>query len=232
MVSADPALRMRFAWVVVLLACGERAVPGDDESGTSVDATSTTTGDAPSCEELLSDPDIGPSVDVIVRSESGATIWLDSQGCFFSPVLELASGGQSVPFYADDSIPGCDQYVESLVCDAGGNDCGEAFAGRMEPGSETESGWNGARIVDTVVDPACSPMPECPAMCQRRAAAETGVYEVSITAYRTCSGTCECDDPFEVCAIWGPVELGDPITVTAMIDYPTQTTAELVITDG
>ena len=91
--------------------------------------------------------------------------------------------------------------------------------GRIEPGGETESGRGGVRIVDT-------------ATCQRHVAAEPGVYEVSITAYRTCSGMCECDDPSEVCAVWYPVELGDPITITEMIDYPTPTTAALVLTDG
>ena len=43
---------------------------------------------------------------------------------------------------------------------------------------------------------------------------------------------CECDAPSEVCAVWYPVELGDPITITEMIDYPTPTTAALVLTDG
>jgi hypothetical protein len=50
--------------------------------------------------------------------------------------------------------------------------------------------------------------------------------------WRTCTGTCECDPPTsDVCGLWvGDEQLDDPVTFTAMIDYPAQTSVELVIT--
>lgn len=253
---------MKWIAAVALCACtlesksaGDEASSDDDgETDTSTDdggatmsaattnATVSATGseettDGLVCPEYASTPDIGPMVDVALRLETTAPVWLASSGCHASPELDIVGPGDVV---VDHRVSECAETCDAIVdfendqCFTGCPDCGTVTGERLEPGAEETARWLGRShsVVDVV--PACTGIDDenCPATCKLAEQSPAGTYELSLTVYRSCTGACECDgDPLPTCGLYGQVELGDPEVFTVTIDYPAQTTAELVITD-
>jgi hypothetical protein len=200
-------------------APSSEGTPGTGESG------------AAACEGYESpDVDPGPRVDAIIRSDATAPVYFDTSGCSNTPVLQITGpGGEPVPYLLGTL---CDAFIGGTECDVGVEDCAAPNGGRFEPAATTDAGWPGWTLSEVEVDPACAPEPNCPSTCQLMDQAPPGTYEIALTVFRSCTGTCECDDVLPVCGLFGANELGDPVTFTALVDYPAQTSVEIVITDG
>lgn len=232
--------------VLVLVACGSKAGT-DDGSGTepttsaSEGATASSTAaldetGAPACSEYASTPDIGPAVAITVRHEGTAPVFFEPHGCGGALTFAISdAAGTSVPYLLDaECSPNtCEGFVQASDCSVGCNDCAPPYAGRIDAGATGEGQWPGQRLEELELSPACAPASDCPATCVRPDRAPAGTYSIELTVWRTCTGTCECDAPTPgVCGLWtGDEQLDDPVTFTAMIDYPAQTSVELVITD-
>jgi hypothetical protein len=230
----------------VLLGCtlGSKSLGedgGDDGSGSAEGTASGETGSegtsgtgesgALACEGYDSpNTDPGPRVEVLVRSETTAPVYFGTSGCSNTPVLEvIGPGGEPLAVRLGTL---CDEFIGGTECNVGGEDCGTPNGGRLEPAATADAGWPGWTLTEVEVDPACAPEPNCPSTCQLMDQAPPGTYEIALTVFRSCTGTCECDGPTPVCGLFGANELGDPVTFTAIVDYPAQTSVEIVITDG
>jgi hypothetical protein len=217
---------------------GTATTTGSSATSATVSATgSEETTDGLECPGYVSTPDIGPVVDVALRVEKTAPIWLASSGCFASPELDIVGPGEVVIDHRiDECASTCDEILsgEDNLCFTGCPDCGSVTGERLEPGADETARWLGRShaIVDIV--PSCTGIADetCPPTCKVADQAAAGTYELSLTVYRSCTGACECDgDPLPACGLYGEVELGEPEVYTVTIDYPAQTTAEIVITD-
>lgn len=237
---------MTVVLALALAACGSK-VGTDDGSGTETEssasegtaapgtASSDETG-APACSEYASAPEIGPAVAISVRHEGTTPVFFEPHGC--GGALQFAifdAAGDGVPYLLDDEcFPNtCEGFVGASDCLVGCNDCAPPYAGRIDAGAVGEGQWPGRRLESLELSQACAPAAECAATCVRPDQAAAGTYAIELTVWRTCTGTCECDPPTsEVCGLWtGDEQLADPVTFTAMIDYPAETSVELVITD-
>jgi hypothetical protein len=250
-------MRLAFLGLFVILACGPSSPGGDDDGGpTSGDddddgATSADDDDddddgdesgapsstgAASCEMYEPVADIGPAVDITVRHDGTTPVFFDPYGCGGSLTFTItAGGGEPVPYLLDsECTPNtCDGFVAASDCFVGCNDCGVPSAGRIDAGGMGDSLWPGRINTELELLAECVPEGDCPDTCQRPEQAPPGTYEIAFTAYRTCTGTCECDGPSSgICSLWSYDEaLSDPVTFRATVDYPTQTAVEIVITD-
>lgn len=233
------------ALALVLVACGSKA--GTDD-GAGSETTAAASGDtappgtasdetgAPSCSEYDSTPDIGPAVTITVRHEGTAPVFFAPHGCGGALTFAITdAAGLDVPYLLDDEcFPNtCEGFVGAAECLVGCNDCAPPQAGRIDAGAVGEGLWPGRRLEALDLSPACATADDCPATCVRPDQAPPGTYAVALTVWRTCTGTCECDAPTSgVCGLWaGDEQLDDPAIFTAMLDYPAQTSVELVITD-
>lgn len=203
---------------------GSEGTPGSEGSSATGDSG------AAACEVYQSDEDIGPGVEVLVRSEATTPVYFDTHGCSDRPVLEITGpGGEPVPYLFGIL---CGEFIGDGECPVGTNDCGSPNGGRLEPAATDEAGWPGRWVTELEVDPACAPDPACPSTCDRMDQAPPGTYEIALTVYRSCTGTCECDGPAPACGLFGANERSEPVTFTATVDYPAQTSVEIVITDA
>lgn len=227
-------MRIYLAGVVIaMVACG----PGVEATETGAEGSgsgeSTTTG-APSCEMLDDTPDIGPRVSVSVRHDGTTPVFFRPHGCGGAITIAIRENGADVPWLIDgECTPNtCQGFVDQGDCSVGCNDCAPPQAGRIDAGAMGDATWPGSIATELAFD-ACAPAADCPATCLRRDQAAAGMYEVALTVYRTCTGTCECDGSGSgVCGLWsGDEQLSDEVTFTTALDYPTQTAVELVITD-
>jgi hypothetical protein len=211
---------------VFVVACGP--TPSDDDGGAEGSGGDGSSG-VVSCE--MYDPvlDIGPAVTVTVRHEGSAPIFVVPDGCFGSLAFEIVdSGGIAVPYLLDECEPRtCDGFVASTDCSVSCPNCGAPNAARIDPGATGESGWSGTRLIEMDLSSACAPASECPATCLRPEQAPPGTYEIRLVGYHTCTGPCECDGVPPL----GGEQLSDSIVFGNTIDYPTQTSVEIVITD-
>jgi hypothetical protein len=216
-----------------VVACGPS--PSDDDGGGKEGSGDDDSTGAPSCEIYDPDPDIGPAVTVTVRHEGTSPIYVIPTGCIGGLAFEIVdAGGGAVPYLLDECEPRtCDGFVASTDCSVSCPNCGAPNAARIDPGATGESGWSGARLIEMELSSACAPASECPATCLRPEQAPPGTYEIRLVGYRTCTGPCECDGgpPLGVCPLFGGEQLSDSIVFGNTIDYPTQTSVELVIVD-
>ena len=241
-------MRLASPVLIVLAACGPKtsADDGVDASGgatadtgsTDTGATPTTADEAgvPSCDVYDPAPDIGPAVTVTVRHEGTSPVFFIPHGCGGAITLAITNGSEKgMPYLLDgECFPNtCDGFVGAADCSVGCNDCAPPTAGRIDPGALAETAWPGRVLAALQLDPQCAPAEGCPATCVRPDQAPPDTYELALTVFRTCTGTCECDGPGPgVCGLWtGDEQVADPITFTAIIDYPAQTNAEITITD-
>lgn len=207
-------------------------------TGSTVSATSNgETTDGLVCPDYVSTPDIGPVVEISVRSESTVPVFLASSGCFATPQLDIIGPGEVVVDHRlSECADRCDDILsgEENSCLVGCPDCGTVSGERLDPGSQETARWLGRTnsVVDLV--PSCLGIDDeaCPATCKLSDQAPAGTYELSLTVYRSCTGECECDGgAVPTCGLYTQIALSDPEVYTVTIDYPAQTTAEIVITD-
>jgi len=233
-------MRLGLTFILATIACGPGAGDddgGDTTTGTDADtsASASTTG-APSCEMYEATPDIGPAIVVTIQHDGTTPVFFVPHGCGGALSLSITTqAGEPVPYLLDgECFPNtCDGFVGAFDCSVGCNDCAVPQAGRIDAGASGEATWPGRLLTQLDLLDTCAPAADCPATCVRPDQAPAGTYELTFTAYRTCTGTCECDGPSSgICSLWnGDEQLADPVTFTATIDYPTQTTAEILLSD-
>src|SRR5687768_10216465 len=181
----SPAIRLLATALV--LACGPAAGGAEDEGSATTEAAS--------CEMYEPPAEIGPAVSISVRHEGTQPLFFDPDGCGGSMVFEIDRAGMPVPYLLDSecSPNTCDGFVAASDCSVGCNDCAPPNAGRIDPGGEGEGSWPGRRTIELDLVDACAPAADCPETCVRPEQAEPGTYDITFTAYRTCTGTCTCD---------------------------------------
>lgn len=229
---------MRAGWisVLVLMACGPSS--GDDGTLETTSASTAPTG-AASCMDYDDTPDIGPAVTVAVRHDGTAPVYYAPVGCGGSLAFSITdAGGAMVPHLVDtECFPNtCEGFVEAAECSVGCNDCAPPTGGRMEPGAMTQETWTGTWLAQLPLQMECvTELGPCPSTCMRRDQAPAGTYTIELTVWRECTGTCECDGgpvPSGLCGLWtGDEQLTEPATFSVTVDYPAQTSVEIVITD-
>ena len=230
------------ALALALTACGTKTGTDDDAgsgSGSETATASSTASDdesaAAACEQYQPTPEIGPAVTISIRHDGTAPVYFAPHGCGGAITVAITdASGQSVPYLLDgECFPNtCDGFVGAADCSVGCNNCAPPYAGRLEAGATAEAQWPGRVLTSLELVDACAPASDCPDTCVRPDQAPAGTYALELTVWRTCTGTCECDPPQDVCGLWnGDEQLADPVTFTAMLDYPAQTSVELSITD-
>jgi hypothetical protein len=238
--------RAWLAAIVMIVGCGPDAGGSSDSSSSASDggsseasssgttAADTSTG-APSCFQYDPAPNDNPTVAISVHHDGTTPVFFMPHGCAGVIVVDVRRDDASLPWLLDEECTPntCDGFVAASDCSVGCNDCAAPNAGRIEAGVIGQSAWTGIVLTELPLDPACGPgAPDCPATCNRPDPAEAGTYELALTVYRTCTGTCECDTAGSaICGLFSGEQLSDPVTFTAMIDYPAQTSATITITD-
>lgn len=217
-------------------ACSPASSDTTGGSETTVAADSSTTAPGLACEEYRSTTEIGPAVSVTVRHDGGQPVFFMPQGCAAVMAFEVMSLDQDVlvPNVRSDCTPElCDDFmVASDDCFPGCPNCGTPGAGRIDPGATGSGEWSGTWLVPLEMNRECVSHNSCASTCQRADQAPAGPYTVGLTVYRMCEGGCECEgDDDGVCNLFGGTFLAYPQTFVATVDYPSQTTAEIVIVD-
>jgi hypothetical protein len=231
---------------VLFVACAADPDPADSDSGggsesssagsmTSTSSASSTTGVA-SCDEYASTPDIGPPVAVTVRHDGTAPVFFVPRGCGGALPLVVTDGaGEAIQHVlSEECSPNtCEDFLASGDCSVGCNDCAPPSAGRIEPAAMGSTAWPGRILTTLPLTADCAPAQTCPDTCVRPDQAPAGSYTLQLTVFRTCTGTCECEPgSASLCTLWSfDEELSSPATFTVAVDYPSQTAAEIVITD-
>lgn len=187
-----------------------------------------------SCDDYLSDGDIGPEVTITVRHDGSTPVYFNPVGCGGAfPIAIKPEGGEPFGYRLGECFPViCETFFDLPDCQQGRNDCEGPPGGRIDPAASRDSLWSGVMLTELQMTAECAPGDMCQSRCLREDQAPAGTYELELTVYTTCTGPCDCEgEPTDgVCQIWQyDAELSDPTTVTATIDYPAQTSAELVL---
>ena len=171
-------------------------------------------------------PDAAP-VQLQVRNDTDATVWLLWWSCAPFPVVIADASGDALPLASS--------------CSASGN-CAEAIAGACEvwcedhcdgvliglpPGELHTSEWDGRTGRREPVPEACS---SCLDECWLPTLPAAGRYVATAEVYDTCTQgrgePCECVDD---CEIRGGFEVGEPRVLTVDVDLPGPTTVLLTV---
>lgn len=210
---------------------------GTTSSGTSSASAASSESGALACEDYVSADAVGPEVTVTVRHTGTTPVYFKPEGCGGTLTFEITAlaTDETVPYTLGECTPVlCDDFLVLDDCSQGCSDCAPPESGRFEAGGMAEGEWSGAWLVPLTMTNACASGAGCASECQRRDAAPPGRYQIALTTYQLCAGSCECDPPMPeggVCNLYGGTQLGYPQTFVAEIDYPAQTVAEIVITD-
>jgi hypothetical protein len=240
-------LRLNFlALSVFAAACGDKS---DDTEGTPTGSTTTTdtgptTGSttnpstdgttAPTTgEPACVDPsltDIGPAVEVTLRNNGAARLFLNLQE-MCTTVLPIAlrdAGDVAVKINKDACENSCDEVLSGgCGCPAG---CPIGAVIQLEPGGTFVTTWTG-RVWNEVTMPAECPMNGCQPQCFAAAQAPAGTYTVSARAHDMVGEcvACTCEPgPEGSCEISGGLAMGAEAVAEAELVYPTQTGIEVV----
>ncbi|MFY0536386.1 hypothetical protein [Nannocystis pusilla] len=240
-------LRLNFLVLSVFAAaCDDK---GDDTEGTPTGTTTTTTTDttdgnsttspstdgttAPTTgEPACVDPsltDIGPAVEVTLRNNGAARLFLNLQEMCTSvlPIALRDAGDVAVKINKDACENGCDAVLSGgCGCPAG---CGPGQVVQLEPGGTFVTSWTG-RVWNELTVPAECPMDGCQPQCFAADQAPAGTYTVSaraLDAVIDCE-TCTCEPgPEGSCLINGGFAMGAEVVAEAELVYPTQTGVEV-----
>jgi hypothetical protein len=199
--------------------------------GTSTTDATPTTG-VMSCDDYVVEPDeIGPAVAITLRNAGSEPVWLAAVGCAGLPQLAIADGqGEDHYWVGSDCSPTqCQDFLGLDDCSETCNNCGPASARRLDGGAAVEIVWPGSRVETALMTAACAPGANCQRECLIARRAEPGVYDIQVTAFRACTGECACDGPFEQCALWGQVELGEAVDVAVPLMVPEVTAIDVLI---
>jgi hypothetical protein len=189
--------------------------------------------DGESCEVYADASDIGPAVEIVVRNESDRPIYWVPRDCGGGLGVDVTvEDGRSFPHqYAPGCHPTtCGSFLSVGECWVGCDPCVFPSYGVLEPNMSTQRTWIGNALTELDLTEACAPAEDCPETCMRREQAPAGTHTIAVTVYRTCTvGACTCGEP-EGCGGADP-DFGDPVELTATVEYPTQTSVELVYGD-
>ena len=193
-----------------------------------------TTGEPLSCDAFLPPPpEAFKSVEITITSKLAVPVWIGAVGCGGLPLLRILDAGAEDLFEgADECFPRrCHEFIGADDCSLGCNDCGGAVARRIGPGSQFTMNWSAARGVPMQMTAACAPGTDCQRECVRPEPVPAGTYRVELTAFRTCTGLCDCDvaDPNASCALWELIETAEPFAVEVSVVYPETGAIELVL---
>lgn len=239
-------LRLNFlALSVFAAACGEK---GDDTEGTPTGTTTTTTDTtdggpttgtttdgttAPTTgEPACVDPsltDIGPAVEVTLRNDGDARLFLNLQE-MCTQVLPIAlrdASDVALEINKDACENSCDEVLSAECgCPLG---CGPGQVVQLEPGGTFVTSWSG-RVWNEVTLPAECLMDSCEPQCFAAAQAPAGTYTVSARAHDMVvdCAPCTCEPgPEGSCLLNGGFAMGAESVAEAELVYPTQTGLEV-----
>lgn len=207
---------------------------GSGSSGSSGSAESSSTG-ADECAEFRSSPIVGPEVQIELTHSGSEPVYYEPSGCSGDVPFRTFDVSTAEEFWWSTPmcIHTCDMHLIESYCSPGCIGCAPPEAGWIQAGTSASVTWTGLRLSLLEWTDACTPEPECDWPCAREEQAEPGQYRVELTVFRTCTGECVCEEmPVRsICKHVNADSLSDPVTVSAIIDYPSQTTVELVIPD-
>lgn len=201
-------------------------------TGTATDTP--TTGEPLSCDTFVRPPlEAFKRVEITIVSELAVPVWIGAVGCGGLPLLRVLDA-DAVDVYDSPSecYPVlCDEFLGADDCTFGCNDCGAASARRIGPGSTLTLFWSAARGVPMEMTAQCAPGKNCQRECLRPEPVPAGDYSVELTAFRSCTGQCECEvpDPSASCPLWEPIETAEPFDVKQIVSYPETGAIELVL---
>lgn len=225
--------------ILTLAACGPSesdTTEGSGDTGTATAAATDapTTGEPLSCDIFLPPPaEAFQRVEVSITNKLAEPVWFDALGCGGFPLLRVLDAGAVDIFElpSECSPQECHEFLGRDDCTLGCNDCGAATARRLGPGDTFAVNWSAARGVPMQMTAACAPGSNCQRECLRPEPLAAGSYSVELTAFRGCTGACECDLPpeFTSCALWEPITTSEPFTVKVSLSYPEVNAIELVL---
>lgn len=207
---------------------GGGSASGDD-GGTGTGESGDT--GALACDEYEDATDIGPAITIEVAHSGTDPLWFHPLGCGGAlPITIRPTDGEIFGWRVPECSPVfCSEFLGAQDCTLGCNDCASPTHGRIDPAATGETSWSGVMHTPLQMSVTCAAGTDCQRECLRRDQAPAGSYTLELTAYRTCTGSCPCDGGSDgICLSWdGDAELGEPVTVSAQLDYPAQSSVML-----
>lgn len=204
---------------------------GNSTTGSSTDTatdgpTSPTTGEPACVDPSLTD--IGPAVEVTLRNDGTARLFLNLQEMCTSvlPIALRDAGDVAVKINKDACENSCDEVLAGgCGCPAG---CALGQVVQLEPGGTFVTTWTG-RVWNEHTLPAECPMDGCAPQCFAAAQAAAGTYTVSaraLDAVLDCE-PCTCEPGPEGSCVFNGFAMGAEVVAEAELVYPTQTGVEV-----
>jgi hypothetical protein len=204
--------------------------PTSTTSPTGTSTAPTTGGDA--CEAFMSDTDdLGPPVKLTLVNTDDDQVFVSTTGCGGLPAISLLDADQRDRLYAGSSCSPdvCQEFLGADSCSPICDNCAPPFGRLIQPGGSFEMNWPGVLAETATMTAECAPGTDCQRDCAILRKAEPGTYSFGITFFKTCTGTCVCDEIEGVpsCPLWQQVEFGAPVEIAVPFDYPAVTEVEL-----
>lgn len=193
---------------------GTGSTTTDPTTGEVSGTTGGSTGSGGVCEDPT-EPG-GTSVTVTIHNERDAPIYLQSQSasvCAVVPPFEIKPGITMFLHGGEFCSWSCTSVLSGMGCGCPAG-CGiEDAVLRLDPGGSVSGSWSGATYRRFTLDDSCGIVEPC-SECQARVPAPARAYSVWVRVSDA--------------AVDG-VQSGKVWTVTADLDYPAQTTVEVIV---
>lgn len=205
--------------------------PTTADSTTGTTSTGEATTGDPGC-AMYQPEAIGPGLDVTIRHEGDAPVWVRALDCSGLVDLDIVD-----PLARDLFTPAgncsptqCHEFVELAACEPACDNCAVPLAVRIEPGASIPVHWPGGFLASMMLTAECAPGEGCQGSCGRPTAAPPGPYSAELRTFHTCTGACECDPtPNGWCPIFEPVGLEDVTLPFTAFKRPGETAIDLVL---
>ncbi|WAS94210.1 hypothetical protein [Nannocystis punicea] len=199
---------------------------------TGTSPTETSTGEPQACDAFLPDEILGDQTTITITNAGAVPLWIEAASCIGLPKLVITDAEGDNHFFAGGpcSPPPCESLMQG-ECLLGCDDCGVPPGLKLEPGASFSVLWAAADVEFMEMTAECAPEVGCAGPCAVARERPAGTYDVAVTAFQTCVGSCDCDppNPGGHCTLEGGIVLSEPLTVSLPLAFPEMPEIEVSI---